>query len=142
MASCTGSCLGGFLQILLYFAQTAMLIVGPFATWLAFLSFFNFSPNSTAKCLANITPYQQLLLSVLMPVLLLVELASVAAIHWLLEPLLRRAPAWSWLSVRMQPWCQQLRTVDSDSYVTCALMLLTFSYTQVSRSCIAYLNCV
>jgi len=132
----------GFLQILLYFGQTAMLIVGPLATWLSFMSFFNFSPNSTTECLANITPYQQLLFSVLMPLLLLIELGSTALLQWLVQPLLRRAAHWSWLPARVQSWRQSACVVDLDRYRACALVLLTFSYTQVSRSCIAYLNCV
>ena len=132
----------GFLQILLYFVQTAILIVGPLATWLSFLSFVNFSPSSTPQCVAKLTPYEQMIVSVLMPLILLAELASIGALHRLAQPLLRRMASGSRLPARIRGWCRKLTDVDPDRYIACSLVLLTFSYTQVSRVSLAYLNCV
>lgn len=132
----------GMIDILVYFIQTAMLIVGPFASWLSFLSFVNFSSSSTSDCLAPLSPYQQLFISVVMPIILIAELFTIACLHLLFAGLIHCTCFDHIQSPRFIRLRSVVTRVNADRYISCALMLLTFSYTQVSGSCIAFLSCV
>jgi hypothetical protein len=132
----------GFLEILLYFVQTAMLMVGPLASWLNWLRFVNLSTASINTCLGPLSQFGQIAISVLVPFILLVELATLALMHRLCLPLIEKAAHSDRVPALLRVAFQAMWQVDRNKYIACALMVLCFSYTQVSSSSIAYLTCV
>lgn len=78
------------MAVLLYFVQTAMLEVGSIHSILSWMDFVNFNlATTTSSCLAPLTPYQQVLLNLLTPIILLVELFIIAIIHLFLHSIAR-----------------------------------------------------
>jgi len=132
----------GFLEILLYFVQTAMLMVGPMAGWLSWLRVVNLNTASINTCLGPMSAFGQTAVSVLVPVILIGELVTLALLHWLCLPLLQRGAQSPRVPALLRVVFQAMCQVDRNKYVACALVLLSFSYTQVSSSSIAYLTCV
>jgi len=131
----------GFLDILLYFTQTAMLIVGPPAGFLRFLGFANLSSNSLSTCIADISPYGQVAFNVLMPWILIAELGVIGALHTLVYRLVQWQRRGLLPSSTLLARLQSIGAVNLNSYLACALVIFCFSYTQVSSSSIAYLTC-
>jgi hypothetical protein len=52
----------------------SIMMTPPATYWLGWLSFFNFSSQSTGYCIAPLTSHQQILLSVTMPFILITQL--------------------------------------------------------------------
>jgi len=79
------------MPVILYFVQTAMLQLGSTSVLLSWLQLFNFDPsfftsNSSGDsqgnpCMMHLTPEQQVMASVLTPLFLTAELASLAFLH-------------------------------------------------------------
>jgi hypothetical protein len=113
--------------VLLYFAQTAQLQIGPVAGWLGWLSFVNFDGGSSfSTCMGPMTPYEQMLLGLLTPIILMAQLAAVSCTHSLLQHtwLSHRLPSFSW-----------------SHYVGVLVSILLFCYTQVATTSLQYLAC-
>lgn len=144
----TSSSSAGFLDVFLYFVQSAMLIVGPLSNWLSWLSFVNFSPHSSPRCITPLTPHQQVLLSVTMPLILLSELVVVAVVHALLSAMCRLlrslqcgcGPA----SIRRRAasMLESGGSFEVQSYISAVFAILLFSYTEVATACIQFIHCI
>ena len=159
--SSSGASAGG-VAILLFFGQTAMLEIGSVTAWLAWMQFINLSSTSTSQCLAPLTPYQQTLLSLIIPVILMVELAVIAAAHYAVRCWVGAQPntvsptdqtasptdlATRPTSASVVVWSQRTvaRVAQSFSmhlYVAGAMSILLFCYTQVAIASIQYIYCV
>jgi hypothetical protein len=79
----------GYTDILLYFVQISMLMVGSVASSINWLRALDLSPASIPRCIADISPYQLVLISLFVPLLLLAELLVIAAAHSVIVSLLR-----------------------------------------------------
>jgi hypothetical protein len=130
----------GFVHILLYFIQIAMLMVGPLSTWISFLSFVNFdAQKQSSRCIANLNPYQQLLLSLMMPIIMIAQLMSVLALHLSIRWTVAQFHPLPNLLQRVQ---LVLNHVNYARYRAASLLLLLFCFTQVSTACIGFFQCV
>jgi hypothetical protein len=78
----SGGAAAGPIAVFLYFTQTAALEVGYVSQSLTWLRIFNLGASSSTACLAPFTPYQQILLSLLTPLILLIELIFICAVHF------------------------------------------------------------
>ncbi len=66
----------------LYFVQTALLIAGPGADWLQWLTFLNFTPQQGGTpCPANLDAYQQMALSIVVAMLFFALLGITLLLH-------------------------------------------------------------
>ena len=164
-----GSSSAGGVAVLLYFVQTASLEVGSSSRYLAWLQVFNFGTESSAECIAPWSTYQQLVVSLCMPLLLLGELLAVALAHRALHGYFRAHPVDRADTDEQGPNaaagasekpCTQVRPVLSLAararrmlsslvsefswrrYVAACMSVLLFSYTQVTVACVSYLYCV
>jgi hypothetical protein len=160
--STAGGASAGHSVVLLYFAQTAMLEVGPVKGWLSWIGFVNFNgTNGTGSCIAPFDAYQQVLMSLLMPIILLCEMILVALIHalfarsrWNVDAAtagtvpadaVSSSPSSSSAVILPLPQrvLQFLSTGFTPSrYVGSAQSILLFCYTQATATCISYLTCV
>lgn len=146
----------GHMSILLYFVQTALLQCGPISAWLNWLSFVNFNvyASSHSQCMAQLTPYEQVLFSIFTPMLLLAELGIIMTIHAMMYKCITTdsdalnqtqqqqsddsAASFS-LSRAIVNFAASFNT---NRYVGASLAILLFCYTQVALSCLSYLVCV
>ncbi len=145
----SGSSSAGLIMVLLYFVQTASLEMGPVAKFLSWLQISLLSTDSSSACLAPLSPYGQTLFSLMMPVILIAELAVIACVHRALRkyagPLASEdAPGAdaSWWKLLLAAGSRAIRTFSPDRYIAGAMSVLLFCYTQVAVTSIKYLYCV
>ena len=147
---------GGFITVLLYFAQMSSLQIGSVSSWLGWMNLFNFNPSGFSTCLAKMDEYQQMLIALLTPLIMHTILFIIAALHLCMN---RQYLAWR-LSQPEAP-SRQNPVVDDNSMrsrlmtllqgeisefswssvIGCSMSILLFSYTQVATTCIQFLTC-
>ncbi len=132
----------GYIGVLLFFLQNASLLLGPVSSWLSWLAFANLESSSVRTCVAPLTPYQQLAATMAMPLLLLAELAGLAIGHFALTRLRCCARMLSRGPTRIQMALRRVLLFRPDTYRASALVLLSFTYTSVSRGVVNFLYCV
>ena len=128
----------GALDILLYFLQTALVLVSPqgLHSVFAVLHIFSLRPQwalSAHQCVAPLSPYLQLSAALLMPFYLLTLLLFVAVVHRLVGCcgfVTRCSPHLAWTSLR------------PSQYTRAAVALLLFSYNGVALAIFHYLSCI
>ena len=149
----------GHSVVLMYFAQTAMLEVGPVKGFLQWVRIVNFNATSAtgSTCLAPMTAYQQYMVSIAMPLLLLAELTIIALIHRLIQSCVKSTS----ISAAVSPRPSIASDASSSSrssfshlilsalndfqwsrYIGGGVSILLFCYTQATTSCIKYLYCI
>ena len=146
--SSLGSPSAGHAVVVLYFAQTAMLELGSLNSLLSWLNIVLLSPNSVGRCVAPLSPYQQVQAQILMPVALWIELMVIAFIHFL--AFRQWGAVWqsavdanASLGSRLHAFALRFISQFSiDVYISATLSLLLFTYTQVAVACVSYLRCV
>lgn len=134
----------GLLTVLVYFSQTAAVIAGSVRGWIGWLGFSNLAPYSVGKCLAPLDPYQQFLLSINVPTIMLAEMLVLALIH-------RCIAACYHTTARMpvafahSPSTLSLRAIGHSfrwsRYAGGSISVLLFSYTQVTATAFSWLRC-
>jgi len=72
----------GAVGIVVFFVQTAALEIGPVIGFLQWLTAVNFDSTSTPNCIAPLTVPQQALATLAIPIILMAELALIAAVHF------------------------------------------------------------
>jgi hypothetical protein len=112
---------------------------------------FNFGTNSATACLAPWTPYEQVLVSLLTPLLLLMELLCLSLLHLALHHymnehsvavvIVQGENASLWQRVQLMVW-RLVEKFSWDKYIGGAMSILLFSYTQVTVTAVQYLYCV
>jgi len=165
-----GTNAAGPIAILLYFVQIAALEVGPVSQWLTWLQAVNFDSASTGKCMAPWTPPQQTLATLLMPVILMIELGIIAAIHYCMHRRYQARAGWQneydetlmdqalqGQHAPIQPTPSHSRTDTSrlhhlyssfvrsfhrHRYLSGCISILLFCYTSIAVACVRYLYCV
>lgn len=147
----SGGSAAGPVVVLLFFLQTAALEVGSVSRWIVWLRVFNLGTESTSACIADWSPEQQTLFSILVPVFLLVELAAIALIHFGLSRWIQAQPRVEDADQRSRGASRSRlyllvtsRTAEFawSSYVGGAVSILLFCYTQVCNACLQFLYCV
>lgn len=143
LRSSAGTRTGALTVVFLFFAQTAALIMGPVSKWLDWIQLVNFAPSSVSSCIAPLTPYQQTLFSLFMPLLLLGELLIIAVLHLLLSNHFRRSPVDKSSTTPPLRWLSDFTSNFSFSrYVGGAVSILLFCFTQVTQTAVQFLYCV
>jgi hypothetical protein len=157
LRSSVGSSAGATV-VLVYFVQTASLEMGSSNHYLSWLKVSNFGAGSTSTCIAPLTPYQQTLLTLLTPIILILQMSTIALLHLALHRRAKRQEtkqevgepevdaagtrsrrAAGRLNAAFQLWVQDF---SWSKYIGCGLSILSFSYTSVSVSCVQYFYCV
>ena len=152
----------GLTAVVMYFLQTAMLEVSGQAVLLNWLQAINFDPafltstSSSTSCAMQLSSYGQVVLAVLMPLLLLCELACIACVHAMVRlccgagtgategatsdsTRTSRPSAYERPRIAVQRWSSRL---SAAYYLNATVALLQFSYTSVAFACIRFLWCV
>lgn len=151
----------GLTAIVMYFLQTTTLELSGQAVLLSWLQAVNFDPSfltstsSSTSCAVQLSSYGQVVLAVLMPLLLLCELACIACVHGLVRlccgsgagsasdsvraPGASRPSAYERPRIAVQRWSSRLSV---GYYLNATVALLQFSYTSVAFACIRFLWCV
>ena len=137
-----------------YFVQTAVLLAGPYSTWVEWLNYFNvralcllsvvcclliclsqFSPQGASSfggvCVAPLSSLDHIALNLFVPGLSFVALAIVMGCHFAIA---KFGPA-QLLSVT------KLETMSLSKYLRAAITLFLTSYQQVTVTVMALLNC-
>lgn len=131
------------LVVLSYFAQTVMLELGTVNPLLSWLNIALFSPNSLGSCVAPLSPYEQTQIAIVMPLVLLAELACVGLVHFVVSMLMCcRPPTTSGSPVPSSSLFAKLRVFNINFYISAALSMLLFFYSQVTIACMRYIYCV
>ncbi len=109
-------------SILLYFLQTATVMVGSSRAWLDWINFFNISPQSATQgvCFAPMDAFQRLQMALFLPWILFVELGVIYCVHRCLRSL----------------------SCNGSSYARASMALVLFTYMHVSSTVLKYLQCV
>ena len=74
----------GTVAVLLFFIQTAQVEIGPVSGWFRWMQISNLSLQSSASCIAPLSPYEQMLFSIMIPFLLIGELLVVSIVHYVI----------------------------------------------------------
>jgi hypothetical protein len=108
----------------------ALLSTPPISGWLGWLSFLNLSPTSTGLCLSPMSAENQIILSVMSPLILTTQLVIIGIIQWLLQ-------ICSCSKAKTQQWCW-----PRSSYSRTLITIYLFSFTTVATSLVAFMSCV
>ena len=129
--------------ILLFFIQTAALEVGPVMPALDWVQWFNLGAASTRRCIAPLTPLQQMLVTLGMPLILVGVLGVIALIHILIRGCVtKNRPPTSSSSMAYRILHSLTAKISGSSYIGCCSSVLLFTYTSVTATCIRALRCV
>ena len=151
----------GHVSILLFFAQTAALEIGPTSRSLGWMQIVNPGAKSVSTCLAPLTPLQQMLLTLLVPFIFAGVLAVIVALHLVAraalgggrsassDPLRPNLAGSSSEDSALPPSASfavtvtaALRSFQPARYVSCLVAIGLSCYTSVSVAAIDGLHCV
>jgi hypothetical protein len=151
----------GDVKILLYFIQTALLVLAASVKDFKWLEFVNFSPSQSTGtyCAAPLTSYQQLALQAVIPFIFIGQLLLLALLHWLssLSCRANRRAVTPQLevshvvidhpddlpsnSVRREP-ARPLKQFYWPNYHRTLVALILFSFQMITQTCFDFIQCV
>lgn len=134
---------GGSWTILLFFIQTAALEVGPVMPAIDWIQWTNLGATSTRRCIAPLTPLQQMLITLAMPLILIGVLGVIALTHIVIRSCCtKRRPPTSSSSLPYRFLHSLTAKISTSRYIGCCSAILLFAYTSVTVTCIRALRCV
>jgi hypothetical protein len=146
----------GELGIALYFLQTAALEFGPVSNIFQWMSVVNADPASSQSCIAPLSEYGQVVLSLMVPAILFGELVVIAVMHWCVRHVgcvraegseagqdSNPSSTMSRLWLRVTTAARRfVHDTSLNQYIAALLSILLFCYYQVATTCLHYLQCV
>ena len=129
------------IAVFLYFVQTSLLIAGPDANWLQWLTWLSFTPqnmaSSSTPCPASLSPYQHMALSILISLLFFVLLALTMFVHIAILLIAPRC-----FSSLHEFLTNALPRFTINPYIRTSVAMFLYSYSQVTTVVLQYLYCV
>jgi hypothetical protein len=146
----SGTSSAGHLSILLFYVQTAAILLsdlGSDSLWMDWLQFVNLSASSIKSSLAPLTPLQQLILVFLTPIILMVVMSFIATpcAHVILRRLYmydHRQPPSDGASCLHRTLSFFATPFSMHRYIGCAMSILLFCYTAIAVAVVQSLHCV